>query len=233
MTLHKEKYKVIRNVLSKDKVKIYEDYLNTKEKACSALLKNKMINPFCKDYGWYNDTQILGAYCLYGDSLFDNLMVDLKPRMEKETGLKLTEMYTYSRIYRRGMELERHKDRGQCAISTTLNLGGDPWSIYIDTNPENGVCEEEGKYKAGGGKGEEVLLEPGDMMIYLGCECEHWREPFFENYCPQLFIHYMETKNLKTYEGYDDTFDTRICLGMPAYSKRIHNCSNTGMYKDK
>jgi hypothetical protein len=30
--------------------------------------------------------------------------------------------------------LERHKDRPSCEISTTLNLGGDLWPIYIKSH---------------------------------------------------------------------------------------------------
>ena len=51
--------------------------------------------------------------------------------MEKHTGLKLSETYSYARIYKKGDVLHRHKDRYSCEIST-LNLGGDDWPIYLD-----------------------------------------------------------------------------------------------------
>ena len=28
------------------------------------------------------------------------------------------------------------------------------------------------------------------MLIYSGCELEHWREPFQGNVCSQVFLHY-------------------------------------------
>ena len=31
-----------------------------------------------------------------------------------------------------GDVLHRHKDRFSCEISTTLNLGGDPWPIHLE-----------------------------------------------------------------------------------------------------
>jgi hypothetical protein len=52
--------------------------------------------------------------------------------MEKHTGIKLSETYSYARIYKEGDVLARHKDRYSCEISTTLNLGGEPWPIYLD-----------------------------------------------------------------------------------------------------
>ena len=58
---------------------------------------------------------------VYTPLLFDNMMIDLKPRIEKETGLELTEMYSYARNYRQRDELKRHKDR-LCEISSTINL---------------------------------------------------------------------------------------------------------------
>ena len=32
---------------------------------------------------------------------------------------------------KRGDVLHRHKDRFSCEISTTMNLGGDDWPIYL------------------------------------------------------------------------------------------------------
>ena len=56
-----------------------------------------------------------------------------QPGMEKATGLKLyPSSYTYARIYKKGDELKRQdKDRFSCEISTTMNLGGDDWPIYL------------------------------------------------------------------------------------------------------
>jgi len=234
MSLHDKKYIVIRKILSKELVKIYYDYLINKEKVCVTLLDNRYINPFSTDYGFFNDPQVLNAYSTYGDLLFDNMMTDLKPRIEKETGLELSEMYSYARNYRQRDELTRHKDRGSCEISGTINLGGDPWPIYIDPNPENGEFRThdgspvartntfkykpgELKYISSGEKGVEVLLEPGDCMIYLGCECEHWRNPLLDKGCSQVFIHYRQTKDIKSN---DELWDTRLGPGMPNYTTR-------------
>tara|TARA_A100001035_G_scaffold279817_1_gene282497 strand:+ start:1792 stop:2454 length:663 start_codon:yes stop_codon:yes gene_type:complete len=218
MSLHDKKYIVIRKILSDELVKIYYDYIINKEKVCITMLDNRFINPFSKDYGIFNDPQVPHAYSLYGDLLFDNMMIDLKPRIEKETGLELTEMYSYARNYRQRDELKRHKDRGSCEISGTINLGGDLWPIYIDPNPENGYYDKENeKYISPGEKGIEVLLEPGDCMIYLGCENEHWRNPLLDKGCSQVFIHYRQTKDIKSNE---ELWDTRLGPGMPGYTKK-------------
>ena len=42
----------------------------------------------------------------------------------------------------------------------------------------------------------EVDLDPGDMLIYSGCDLEHWREEFKGKNCGQVFLHY-NNKRLK------------------------------------
>jgi alkylated DNA repair dioxygenase AlkB len=133
------------------------------------------------------------------------LLVKLLPLMEKVTKLKLNPNYSYARIYKEGDILKRHKDRFSCEISTTLNLGGDVWPIYLDpTGKENN-------------KGIKVILNPGDMLVYKGNELEHWREPFTGEKCAQVFLHY---NNIATENAKDNIFDRRLHLGLPAYFKK-------------
>ena len=106
-------------------------------------------------------------------------------------------MYSYARIYKRNDELPRHKDRDECAISTTLFLGGDKWPIYL---------EPSGEENRGGIK---VDLNPGDMLIYRGCKMEHWREPFDGDNCAQVFLHYNEENE----ESLKNKYDNRAFIG--------------------
>ena len=94
----------------------------------------------------------------------ETLLQKVKPAMEKHTGLKLSEPYSYARIYKEGDILARHKDRYSCEISSTLNLGGDEWLIYLEPDIK-------------------VDLNPGDMLMYRGCDLEHWREKFEGENC--------------------------------------------------
>ncbi len=125
--------------------------------------------------------------------------------MEKATKLKLYPSYTYARIYKKGDELKRHKDRFSCEISTTMNLGGDNWDIYL---------EPSGKQNQ---KGIRVCLNPGDMLVYSGCELEHWRKKFKGKVCGQVFLHY---NNKDTTGSKENMFDKRLHLGLPNWFKR-------------
>ena len=55
-------------------------------------------------------------------------------------------------------------------------------------------------------------LKVGDMLIYSGCELEHWREPFQGNICSQVFLHYNHANGpfAKT-----NLLDGRPLLGVP------------------
>ena len=55
--------------------------------------------------------QIPNTYAQYANMAMETLMLKCQPIMEKTTGLKLDPNYTYARIYKKGDELKRHKDR--------------------------------------------------------------------------------------------------------------------------
>ena len=99
-----------------------------------------------------------------------------------------------------------------CEISTTLNLGGDSWPIYIEPNKEKGTFNEEG-YVPSNSKGIEVNLKPGDMLVYRGCDLEHWREEFKGEDCAQVFLHYNDAKSKL---ALNNKFDNRSHLGLPS-----------------
>ena len=143
---------------------------------------SRYFSPFENILGHYENKneQIPDTYSIW-KHCYGNIIVKVSA-MEKATGLKLYPAYTYARIYKKGDELKRHKDRFSCEISTTMNLGGDDWPIYLEPSGEVGK------------KGIKVDLKPGDMLVYSGCELEHWREKFKGKECVQVFLHYNNRK---------------------------------------
>jgi hypothetical protein len=191
MSFKKNKYQVIRGAISKEIADIAYRYLQISAEADHWMLNNGVTHAGNKLVGNFNDSQVPGSYAKYGDRLMETLLVKTIAVMQKKTGLKLVPTYSYTRLYRKGNILRRHKDRPSCEISTTLNLGGDPWPIYIDPTGENNVIDEyKSIHKPGAHIGVEVNLKPGDMLIYSGCELEHWRKPFEGDLCGQVFLHY-------------------------------------------
>ena len=191
MSFKKNKYQVIRGAISKEIADIAYRYLQISAEADNWMLNNGMTHAGNKLVGNFNDQQVPNSYAKYGDRLMETLLIKTIDVMQKKTGLKLVPTYSYTRLYKHGNILKRHKDRPSCEISTTLCLGGDHWPIYLDPTGGDYVIDEyKNIHKPGAPKGVEVNLKPGDMLIYSGCELEHWREPFQGNMCGQVFLHY-------------------------------------------
>ena len=213
MSFQKNKYQVLRNAISKDLAAFCYKYLQISAEADHWMLNNGVTHAGNKLVGNFNDAQVPNSYAKYADRVMETLLVDTIKIMQKKTGLKLVPTYSYCRLYRTGNILKRHKDRPSCEISTTLNLGGDSWPILIDpTGSDNVIDEYKNIHKPGAPKGVEVNLKPGDMLIYSGCELEHWREPFQGKLCGQVFLHYnhADGRFAKT-----NLYDKRPMLGIP------------------
>ena len=213
MSFKKNKYQVIRGAISKDVADLAYRYLQISAEADHWMLENNVTHKSNRLLGNFNDPQVPNSYAKYGDRLMETLLVKTIDVMQKKTGLKLVPTYSYTRLYRTGNILNRHKDRPSCEISTTLCLGGDHWPIYLDpTGADNVIHEYKGIIKPGAPKGVEVNLKPGDMLIYSGCDLEHWREPFQGKLCGQVFLHYnhADGRFAKT-----NLYDKRPMLGIP------------------
>ena len=174
-------------------------------------------------WGTWKDAQVPGVYSHYADPVMETLLMKVLPVMKEQTGLDLIPTYSYTRVYTKGSILWRHKDRPSCEISTTLNLGGDMWPIYIDPTGQDNIIKsqytnkgEESIVKKGAHSGNRVDLEPGDMLVYSGCELEHWRNEFTGDMCAQVFLHYNH-KNGPFAEK--NKFDNRPLLGIPSFVK--------------
>jgi len=210
------KYKVIKNAISYDLANFIFNYFLLKRDAVEFMYKNN-IHSESSILGTWKDKQIPNTFSCYGDFVMDTLLMKVLPIMKQETGLDLIPTYSYARAYKKGDILKRHKDRPSCEISTTLNLGGDQWAIFIDpTGSDNVIDEYKNIQKPDAPKGDKVVLEVGDMLVYNGCDLEHWREPFEGDICGQVFLHY---NHLNGKYSDKNKFDGRPMLGLPSFIK--------------
>jgi hypothetical protein len=215
----KNKFIIIKSAISKELAEFVCNYFLLKKEAVYYMYENNLISPNSV-FGTWKDKQVPNMYSHYSDFAMETLLIKLLPVMEKETKLKLIPTYSYARIYEKKSNLFRHKDRESCEISTTLNLGGDSWPIFIDPTGEDNVFNkrntdkgEECDIKKTANKGIKINLEPGDMLVYKGDELEHWREEFNGEKCVQVFLHYNE-KNGKFKDK--NLYDGRPMLGVPS-----------------
>ena len=197
MSFKKQKYVVVKKAITKDLAFFIYNYFLLKKQVAKTLFESTHISPFETMFGVWTDAQVPNTYSHYADVVMETLLLKVQPIVEKQTGLKLSPNYSYARIYKKGDILKRHKDRFSCEISTTMNLGGDLWSIYLEDVKVN--------------------LKPGDMLIYKGNELEHWRDEFKGEECTQVFLHY---NNVKTKNSNKNIYDSRPHLGLPVSFKR-------------
>ena len=210
------KYQVINKAISYELANFIFNYFLLKRDAVKYMYDtNTMYDTGL--LGTWADEQIPNTYAHYADPVMETLLVKVLPIMQQETGLNLIPTYSYARLYKKGDELKKHKDRPSCEISTTINLGGDPWPIFIDGTGADTVIDEYKKiHKPNAPEGTKVLLDVGDMLVYSGCELEHWREPFEGNTCGQVFLHYNHVNGPFAEKN---RFDKRPMLGLPSFVK--------------
>ena len=111
-----------------------------------------------------NDQQVEDSIERYWYPQYKDIHTTIKNIVETLIGRRLYETYYYDRFYFPGQELKKHIDRPACEISVTVHIDTnikEHWPIWVkNVNGEN----------------ISVVLEPGDAMIYKGCERPHWRE---------------------------------------------------------
>lgn len=133
------------------------------------------------------------SHALGGSVLFDSLLEQLVPNMEKATGKKLYPTYAYARWYAPGEELKIHKDRASCEISATITLGfeGGQWPIYVGSNSDKSDARQ-------------INMQVGDAVVYKGEELFHWREKYVEGqWQAQVFLHYVDAEGPNAEWKYD------------------------------
>jgi hypothetical protein len=181
----KNKYVQVNNVLSPELINLATTY---------ALLDER--NDLSLEEG--DAPQIHNSHSKYADTLMESFLLYLHPMMEENTGLQLYPTYSYYRVYKPGADLIKHVDRPSCEISTTVTLGVDykgadyEWPIFVG----NARC----------------AMHPGDLVIYRGCEVEHWREVFdapADSFHVQFFCHYVDANGPHA----DFKFDKRPFIG--------------------
>ena len=208
------KYQVIKKAISYELANFVFNYFLLKRDAVKFMYDNNITYDNGM-LGTWNDSQIPNTYSHYADNVMETLLVKVLPIMAQETGLELIPTYSYARVYKKGDILHRHKDRPSCEISTTIHLGGHPWPIFIDgTGADNILSGHETTtiVKPNAPAGTKVILEVGDMLVYSGCELEHWREPLEGDMCAQVFLHYNHVNGPFSEKN---RFDKRPMLGVP------------------
>lgn len=135
------------------------------------------------------DPQAPNSLAKYNFLPFVKFLVKKIPDVSKILQEDVLPTYCYTRIYKQGEILKRHRDRPACEISITLNLKKDlEWPIWFQKP-----------------NGDEVSLElnNGDAVMYLGETSDHWRNSYQGQEHVQLFLHYVRAEGSKYWAVFD------------------------------
>lgn len=200
------KFIVVKNFITPELIQVVYQYMLMKVRT---------------DQVWRDEPQVPGTPSIYGDTLTETLMMMVTPRVEELIGKKLYPTFSSMRVYKNGDTLPPHIDRPSGEFGLTLCLGfdngdvDDPyyrWKIYMDNSKDYRRFRYDAGKEAGPEEGVSVEMEPGDCVIYYGCEVRHWRNTFAGKSHAQAFFMYVDQDG--PYAKY--RYDSRPQLGLPA-----------------
>ena len=148
------------------------------------------------------ETQVNGSLSRYNYPKYVHVYNKIKDKIENLIGCELYTTYFYDRFYFKNQELNKHIDRDSCEISISLHISSGPRKIHWPFGIKS--CE---------GKNTEIILNPGDAILYKGCERPHWRkkmpqsfkDKFILNntYYHQIFMHYVLANGRRAHFAFD------------------------------
>ena len=152
------------------------------------------------------EEQVKGSLSRYSYPPYKSIHSEVRKEIEKVLGSELYNTYYYDRFYFIGQELTKHTDRDACEISISIHIGSN-----IKKSWEFELMSRKGKH-------EKISLNPGDGLIYAGCDVLHWREKMpVENknifsklfdkkeelYYHQIFFHYVLANGYRSHHAFD------------------------------
>ena len=139
------------------------------------------------------EPQVNGSLARYNHPFYQRTHYSLMKKIEGILSIDLLPTYYFDRFYYEGQELTRHNDRPSCEISATVQIStnrDEAWPIWFERpdHTENSVS-----------------MKNGDMVLYKGCERDHWREPLTgkDSYHHQIFFHYVNAQGPYVHYAYD------------------------------
>ena len=139
------------------------------------------------------EPQVNGSLARYNHPFYKATHYSLMKQIEGILSMDLLPTYYFDRFYYEGQKLDRHSDRPSCEISATVQIStnrDEAWPIWFQRpdQTENSVS-----------------MKNGDMVLYKGCERDHWREPLTgeNSYHHQIFFHYVNAQGNYVHYAYD------------------------------
>jgi len=131
------------------------------------------------------DSQVRLRHAQHNEQLMQYYHHQLRGYFAAVADQPIKPSYGYFAAYRRGAVLAKHTDREQCLLTASLLVDyeaappDDPvWPLYLDL-PATGESIA-------------ICLQPGDCVLYRGCEIPHYRREFRGERSTSFFLHYVD-----------------------------------------
>ena len=185
-------FEVIKNFIQPETARLLAHQFRM-ERDVEYIKKNVPLS----DKGHFTDSQCENTYAKGHNLIFEALQIMMQSKLEQVVERRLLPTYAFARIYYAGSELTVHRDRPACQYSVTVCVDNDAtnWPICVTDLNGNSHC---------------VAQEPGDALVYRGCDLEHWRNTFVGTEHVQCFLHYVDADGPYT----DQIYDGRATLGL-------------------
>lgn len=194
--------------------KVIRGYLNSEE----AIQVGKNFKQRVKEKGLSNDAVGFVDNCVseYNSPELSAILSEKTVVLNELLGKKVIPSYCFTRMSYTGSSLPRHKDRPSCEISLSIHLLGDtPWAFGIVNSQGDDV---------------EVILEPGDAILYDAPNATHFRSEYTGEYYVQSFHHYVylegEFSNMAFDGGLRRDLDTRNYIKHYPKALPAHFCED-------
>ncbi|AIX30687.1 ferrochelatase [Synechococcus phage ACG-2014f] len=156
-------YKVIRNYISSEEANTLGE--NYKEFVSTDGVPTEATMITSNAYDFYNRPEQVA------------LLSEKVSHINELLGKKVLPAYSFVRQYGVGSFLGKHTDRKSCEVSLSIHLCGDKeWPFCIEDKEGNPV---------------ELILHPGDAVLYDAPNATHWREEYDGEFYIQTFHHYV------------------------------------------
>ncbi len=203
----KKRYTVIRGIIPKDIIELTIDTWKAAEKTPTYTDQMQREN---RDITFKSPKESIGktqgGYCTpWGIALHQYVWKQLEHYID----LPLRQTYSYSRKYDRGAYLASHVDRPSCEVSATLCLDYKtddqrPWPIWIrgdqnyagwDGDEVQAITQKIPNRQREANNCSQVMLEPGDLLLYQGPNAPHWRDYLLGDYSYHIFLHFYNLRS--------------------------------------
>ena len=133
----------------------------------------KLINDNKKDFIFDNKAHRFDFQNPELENYFSKKLEPLAKQIFNDNTLKTT--YVHYSMYNHPLSnLIKHKDINACTYTIDFCLSANtPWGIWIE--------------------GKEYILQPGQAIVFMGEDQEHWRGPFpdpYDNVVEMIFFHF-------------------------------------------